>query len=207
MKPSQIVMCVIAVGALALACVELAHLMDTGTCASGGPYVSAHPCPAGTGARIGLLVGAIFVYVIALIFSGQGMFLYGLLFVVLSAVFIRGAVTDDDFAAAGWIVGVVFAVMGIVPLFLAIRGWFSHDDEQARERPGGLAAYTQVAMAPAPAASLAVPAPVMATAASDDHLDRLEQLADLHARGVLTDAEFAAEKARILRGGRRRGRS
>ncbi len=30
------------------------------------------------------------------------------------------------------------------------------------------------------------------------HLDELSQLADLHDRGVLTDAEFAAEKAKIL---------
>jgi len=193
MKPSQFVACVVAVGALVLACVEIAHLMDTGTCASGGPYVSAHPCPAGTGTRILLLTGAILVYVVALLFSGQGLFLYGLLFVALSAVFIRGALTDDDFAAAGWIVGVVFAVMGIVPLFLAVRGWFSHDDDEARDRAAGLAAYTQVA-----------PAPVMVTAGparSNDSLAKLEQLGDLHARGVLNDAEFAAEKAKILSGG------
>jgi hypothetical protein len=31
-----------------------------------------------------------------------------------------------------------------------------------------------------------------------DRLDRLQQLADLHDRGVLSDAEFASEKAKIL---------
>jgi hypothetical protein len=31
-----------------------------------------------------------------------------------------------------------------------------------------------------------------------DRLERLQELADLHDRGVLTDAEFSAEKARIL---------
>jgi hypothetical protein len=31
-----------------------------------------------------------------------------------------------------------------------------------------------------------------------DPLERLQKLADLHARGVLTDAEFAAQKAKIL---------
>jgi hypothetical protein len=31
-----------------------------------------------------------------------------------------------------------------------------------------------------------------------DRLDRLQQLADLHDRGALTDAEFAAEKAKLL---------
>jgi hypothetical protein len=34
--------------------------------------------------------------------------------------------------------------------------------------------------------------------ASDARLDRLQQLADLHDRGALSDAEFAAEKAKIL---------
>jgi hypothetical protein len=143
-KPIQLLTCAVAIGALVLACVELAHLMDTGTCASGGPYVSANPCPDGTGTRILLLVLAIFVYVIALLVSGQGLLLYGLLFVTLSAIFLRGALTDDGFAAAGWIVGVVFAVMGVVPICLAARGWFSHDDEVASDRAAGLAAYTRL---------------------------------------------------------------
>ena len=143
-KPIQLFVCAVAIGALALACVELAHLMDTGTCASGGPYVSANPCPDGTGTRILLLVLAIFVYVIALLVSGQALFLYGLLFLTLSAIFIRGALTDDGFAAVGWIVGLVFAVMGLRPMCLAARGWFSHDDEAARDRAAGLAAYTRL---------------------------------------------------------------
>jgi hypothetical protein len=35
-------------------------------------------------------------------------------------------------------------------------------------------------------------------AASGDPLERLARLGDLHDRGVLTDAEFAAEKAKII---------
>ena len=38
----------------------------------------------------------------------------------------------------------------------------------------------------------------VAADASKSRLDRLQQLADLHDRGVLSDAEFAAEKAKIL---------
>ncbi len=41
----------------------------------------------------------------------------------------------------------------------------------------------------------ASPAPA---GASESRLDRLQKLADLHDRGALSDAEFAAEKARIL---------
>ena len=138
-KPLQLLAGVIAVAALALACVELAKLMDTGTCASGGPYVSANPCPEGTGTQILLLMGAILVFVIAMLASGQGLFFFGLLFVALSATFIRGAITDDDFAAAGYTVGAIFAVMGVVPMFMAIRGWFEDDNSAARSRASGLA--------------------------------------------------------------------
>ena len=203
-KPLQLLAGAIAVAALALACVELAKLMDTGTCASGGPYVSANPCPEGTGTQILLLIGAILVYVVAMLASGQALFFYGLLFVALSALFIRGAITDDGFTGVGYTVGAVFAVMGLVPMVIAIRGWFSDDDRAARSRASGIASFTQLAqqgvMAPAP---VAFAGPITAPAAAPrpaDNLAKLQQLGDLHARGVLTDAEFAAEKAKILSG-------
>ena len=40
--------------------------------------------------------------------------------------------------------------------------------------------------------------PAPAPAAADDRLDKLKELADLKQQGVLTEEEFAAEKARIL---------
>src|SRR4051794_33122777 len=195
-KPLQLLIGVIAVGALALMCFEIAKLMDVGTCASGGPYVSANVCPAGTGTRILLLTVAILVYVVAIIGSGQGLFFYGLLFVALSAMFIRGAVTDDGFAAVGYGVGGLFAVMGLIPMVMAIRGWFEGDDGAARTRAAGIAAFTQTAMAPAPLAFAGPVSPPPAPARPADNLAKLQQLGDLHQRGVLTDAEFAAEKAK-----------
>jgi hypothetical protein len=53
-------------------------------------------------------------------------------------------------------------------------------------------AAQQDAPAPAPAAAPA-PAP-----AADDTITRLQQLADLHASGALTDEEFSAAKAQVL---------
>lgn len=53
----------------------------------------------------------------------------------------------------------------------------------------------------APAAASPAPAPDAAGDAVDERLARLERLADLHARGVLTDEEFATQKRRILRDG------
>ena len=42
------------------------------------------------------------------------------------------------------------------------------------------------------------PPPAPAAPAADDMLDQLKQLGELHAAGVLTDDEFAAQKAKIL---------
>jgi hypothetical protein len=41
-------------------------------------------------------------------------------------------------------------------------------------------------------------APPAAAAPADDPMDRLRELADLKAQGILTEEEFAAEKAKIL---------
>jgi hypothetical protein len=52
---------------------------------------------------------------------------------------------------------------------------------------------------PSPAASpAATSSEDPSAAAADRRIAQLQQLADLHSRGVLTDAEFAAEKARVL---------
>ena len=51
----------------------LYELVKTGTCASGGPYVSARPCPAGTGAYIGGVIGGVLVFLIGgAIFATRG---------------------------------------------------------------------------------------------------------------------------------------
>jgi membrane protease subunit (stomatin/prohibitin family) len=42
------------------------------------------------------------------------------------------------------------------------------------------------------------PAPAAAAPASSATVDQLKQLADLHQQGMLTDAEFAAAKAKLL---------
>jgi Short C-terminal domain len=42
------------------------------------------------------------------------------------------------------------------------------------------------------------PAPVAAPAPAPDMLTQLQQLGDLKAQGILTDAEFEAQKAKIL---------
>jgi hypothetical protein len=65
---------------------------------------------------------------------------------------------------------------------------------------GGRAARRQQAAA-APAAAPAAPAPVDAPPAgglTDDAIAQLKQLAELKDSGVLTEEEFAAQKAKLL---------
>jgi membrane protease subunit (stomatin/prohibitin family) len=57
----------------------------------------------------------------------------------------------------------------------------------------------QAAAAPAPAPAPAAAAPAAPAApAADDSTAKLQELANLHAQGVLTAEEFAAAKAKIL---------
>jgi hypothetical protein len=65
--------------------------------------------------------------------------------------------------------------------------WSQQDEQQQAEQ--------QQAPPPQAAPAPAAPAP---SAGADDRIAKLQQLADLKNQGVLTDEEFAAEKARIL---------
>jgi hypothetical protein len=65
-------------------------------------------------------------------------------------------------------------------------------DMAAQQAPPQYAPQPQYAAAP-PA-----PAPAAPAAPADPMFAELQQLADLHASGVLTDAEFSAAKAKIL---------
>jgi hypothetical protein len=62
--------------------------------------------------------------------------------------------------------------------------WAQQEEQEYYEQQ---AAYQQQAPPPPPAAP-----------AGGDDVAQLQQLADLHAQGILTDEEFAAKKAQIL---------
>lgn len=67
--------------------------------------------------------------------------------------------------------------------------WSQQDEQQQAEQ--------QLAPPPQTAPAPAAPAP---SAGADDRIAKLQQLADLKNQGILTDEEFATEKARILNG-------
>ena len=67
--------------------------------------------------------------------------------------------------------------------------WSAQEEQQYYEQQGRAAEQQQYAQ-PAPAPAPAAPAP--------DPIAQLKELAELHLQGILTDAEFEAQKAKVL---------
>jgi len=65
---------------------------------------------------------------------------------------------------------------------------------------GGVARHQEAKAQQAQAAQEAPPAapPPPTAEPAEDPYEKLERLADLHTKGILSDEEFAAEKAKIL---------
>lgn len=183
-------------------------VMDIGgTCASGGPYVIATPCPEGAAALLplGIIVGLIGLWMYALTSSklpGPRLTLlsWSALFLSLGWNFWQYGLNPPIPGTGvvwGWIIcGVVFIAMGALPLFgLFNRGvakalfWADAPSENPVDPyPQGV---------PRPSRQAGPPPP----GGPDDSLPvALERLAALHSTGALTDAEFAAAKRRILEG-------
>ncbi|HEY7721613.1 MAG TPA: SHOCT domain-containing protein [Pedococcus sp.] len=94
------------------------------------------------------------------------------------------------------IAGTASAVNGRVQRRQAAK--FAEQDAQtaaARQE-----AYQQQFAPPPPAPAPAAPAAPAASGGTSDMLEQLKALGDLKAQGVLTEEEFAAQKARILAG-------
>jgi len=187
-------------------CSSLGDLLETGTCASGNtPYVISRPCPAGTGTDILLLIGSIFGLFVAMgVFAFRGErpggrgpggspFVAGwaIFFTATGAYSLFHSLSSDsipvDGKTGGIIVGATFLLMGLPVLIYWI--WSVFMDLGGRdERPS--TEFTS-------AASFS---PVGDFTPAGDTIADLERLQKLRDSGALTQAEFDAQKARVLRG-------
>ncbi|MEV4262574.1 SHOCT domain-containing protein [Kribbella sp. NPDC049584] len=81
---------------------------------------------------------------------------------------------------------------------------FARQDAAAAPAPAAPApaapAPTYAAPAPAPTYAAPAPAPAPASDSTADRLEQLKSLGELKQAGVLTEAEFQAQKAKILAG-------
>lgn len=189
-----------------------------GSCASGGPYVVANPCPRGIGwmmpvsILLGLCaVGWTLVWSHGLPGPQLAVFAWPALFLSLGWNFWEFGINPpgDASADAGWIVcGVLFVAMGGVPL-LALRGssarrsafWSDAPERPSRaERPTPRQVVTAVTPTFPRRAGGSGSSPAPRGSQPPSMVDDLERLADLHRRGALSDAEFAAAKQALLGG-------
>jgi len=86
------------------------------------------------------------------------------------------------------LVGTMARTAVVVGTATAVSGSMKNKQEQKQEAAQQQAAAAQAAAAPAPA-----PEP-----SEDDPMEKVKQLGELHAQGLLTDEEFAAAKAKAL---------
>jgi len=106
--------------------IGLVHMMHIGTCASGNtPYVIGRQCPSGIGWYFALLIGGIFAALIGAVLANLGMALpMGVGFTAIGAAALYGGLTApgsaQGAAAAGYTVGPIFLVMGLVYLGFGI---------------------------------------------------------------------------------------
>ena len=216
---------VLCLGGLAIACWAIYDLTQTGTCASGGPYVSARPCPEGTGLKIMSIFGATFLGLAGLACHaigsrgqrtssriGFGLIMWSLLFLAIAgtvayAAFGPDAQPDNDGARriAAIVLLVTFVPMALIPLLgIGALGWASRRDRDEGGRRRDPLDPRAVALAPAasPWAAAPLPPPARLFRADGDEaadpVDQLERLVRLKESGAIDAAEFARPKARII---------
>jgi hypothetical protein len=166
----------LALGSLVAFDWALYEIVQTGTCASGGPYVSARPCPEGTGLRIAAMGGAVPLGLIgcALLSAsrwrnwraalGVWIVAWALLFVSSAVVALIAVYTSDDPVVEGARLGVtimaaVFVPMGLVPLGLLALGRRrgGTDDGLSRSATGRILSVQDTGVTVSNAAGVSLP--------------------------------------------------
>jgi hypothetical protein len=218
---------VLFLGAIVAFNYALIQLLQVGTCASGNtPYEIAKPCPSGTGADVGLLIGSIFGGLIgAGIFAVRGnrpghqtslngafswgTFAWGLFFAGTGAACLIAVLPNNDIDSSGGgklgggIVGVTFLLMGVPALIFAFWSFFSD-----RDKRGGSSRASSAGPAPTAEGGLLDTlrsnsgwsrlTPSSGRRGGGDALDKIDRLNKLRQSGALTKAEFEREKAKLL---------
>jgi len=181
-----------------------------GACASGGAYEIATPCPDGVAVLInlaiwgGLLMLGLMIWATVRVHAPNIVWLaWPALFLSLGYNFLTFGLDPPGDAGVEWgwmMCAVVFALMGGVPLLLALPVLWRGQDAHRTFAGRTLAMSAQARnMTTPPNINVS---PVFPGAAAHDLVSTLERLSVLHRNGSLTDAEYRAAKQDVLsRGG------
>ena len=199
---------------IALMFIEMRAVLDVGgSCADGGPYVSAQPCPQGTWLMFlaifgGFGWGALAFWAGASIggrYSSVPFLAWPALFCTLGFNFLQYGVSPPGGGGVelGFLIpGILFELIGGIPLALGLKyGGTGDTAAKDRLRAAQLAAGLRPSGITYPSVSDVLAHATERRTGVDTATDlttELERLAGLHARGDLTDAEFATAKAALL---------
>ncbi len=212
LKPTTIIGLAMVIAGGLLMAVGLNALFATGTCASGGPYVSANPCPPGTGGHILELMGGIVLAVLGIIISGQFALAFGGFFTGVGAYSVIHVLTTSGLGTGaktgGMIMGITFLIIGVPTLLIGFGSLFDSSPARTPLDVNALAAgasmragatgFGPASYAPVAPTIIRPTGPTAPAAKAGDAVAKLKELADLKDRGVLTDTEFQTEKAKLL---------
>lgn len=213
--------CGVAAGLTLTFLVMRAVMAVGGSCASGGPYVSARPCPDVAWLMpVGIVGGVILALVYMLKKPARApsftSLLWPALFLSLGWNFLEFGLAPPGGKGLewGWLVcAVVFALMGGVPLLMLLASeprtylrrvfWGAMEKPIPPPEPRLTASdvprpAARPAPAPSPPQSPPVPRPQLSP--EEALVAALERLARLHKSGSLTDEEFEAAKQRLIDG-------
>ncbi len=191
-----------------------------GSCASGGPYAIANPCPHATGlTTLGAILGGVLMTAIYTIFGLRAgpritVLVWSALFVSLGWNFLDFGLraTPGSGDKVGWLVCAgLFAILGAAPLAGLVSRTYAHDLfwSDGDGLPVGLR-FSRRPASPMPTpASQRMPshppqsqlwqqAPTPPPPPADDLATALEKLATLNDTGKLSDDEYAKVKQRLL---------
>ena len=184
-----------------------------GSCAEGGPYVIEQHCPAGSTAAMFIGVFGIFGWGglglwagrnIGGAYGGVPFLAWPALFISLGWNFLQSGLSPGEGTGWEWgflIPGVLFVLMGGVPLVavLAARSWardvMSSSTGSWPQRVRTIRSASEASASWAHRVSSDGEAPT----AEPGLVGELERLVSLHRQGDLSDAEFDAAKAALLR--------
>jgi hypothetical protein len=186
-----------------------------GFCASGGPYEIDVVCPDAVIATTPLSILGGFLAVGLMIWGGSalGGSWVGLAFLAWPALFISLGWNFLQYGlfppGGGWVwtwllCGVLFVLMGAIPLVIAIGAMQDGPDGDGRAYASGRVVVRPRPRPPVVTEPMPMGGPVAAAtapagpSANDPLVDRLERLADLRRRGDLTNAEYETAKAATL---------
>jgi hypothetical protein len=198
-------------GAIGLASASLTVLflamrsvMDIGgSCASGGAFQIAHPCPGHVAALMPAAIWGGLIFVGLYVFFAMHYSVPSLVSLAWPALFISLGYNFLDYAIHGqaglFIVGVVFVLMGGVPLLWALPHLWRVYVLGRADDPKPWHVTTTGAMVGTTMDAMKMFSRLGQTP-NEDMTESLQRLDDLHKSGALDDLEYAKAKDRVIRG-------